>query len=70
MSKRKGRGITIANAKKSLSLAGMSLVKKDDEYQVKFKGERGDAGTYFTDDLDDAIATGMFMAAHKQRWSK
>lgn len=40
---------------------GISFNKDDDEYRVNFKGGR-EATAYYTNDLDDAVGTGIDMA--------
>ena len=53
---------TLAQAKAALRPLGIVLAKKDGEYKVNFfKGREGTA--YYTDDINDAVATGRHMAA-------
>lgn len=56
---------TLKSAKAQLAPLGVTLAKLyGNEYRVRLKGAPAGEG-YFTDDLDDAIATGKEMA--KQR---
>lgn len=36
------------------------------EFEVRYRGQRGDALSYFTEDLDDALATAEVMASNVQ----
>lgn len=55
---------SIASARKQLAACGMTL-RRDaiwEEYRVNFVGGSDDTA-YYTDDLDDALQTGLQMAA-------
>lgn len=58
------KGVTLKEAIKLLSAKGITLKKVDGEYQVNYKGGK-EATTYYTDDLDDAVATGVYMSENK-----
>lgn len=45
---------------------GITLRKREQEYEVKPRGTGPDQ-TYYTDDLDDAVETGRAMAGHATR---
>jgi len=70
----KTRKLTVAKARSILS--GLGLVLSRDtvgsgptgsgEFRVNFRGGR-EATAYYTDDLDDAFATGCSMAAQRAR---
>ena len=53
---------TLAQAKAALRPLGVVLSKKDGEYKVNFRGGR-EGTAYYTDDINDAVATGRHMAA-------
>lgn len=56
--------MTLATAKKHLAAVGCTLTKRDGEYRVRLKGAKPGAGDgYFTDDLVDAVETGIVLAA-------
>jgi acyl carrier protein phosphodiesterase len=58
------RQLTLRQAQEHLRGVGMTLVKRDNELVVKFAGTSNDApANYFTNDLDDAVRTGLDMAA-------
>lgn len=52
--------MTLATAKQFLSTMGMKITKSNDEYRVNFKNGN-EATAYYTDDLDDAVNTGIAM---------
>lgn len=52
--------MTLATAKKFLSTLNIKITKSDDEYRVNFKNGN-EATAYYTDDLDDAVNTGIAM---------
>ncbi len=55
---------TLKTAKAALATIGMSINKADGEYVVTHRGERRDSiGAYHTNDIDDAVETGIRMAA-------
>lgn len=56
--------LTLAYARKQLGTRRMAIRSVDGEFQVKHRGTQwnGD-GTYFTNDLHDAVATGVLMSA-------
>ena len=56
----KTKALLAARAK--LAAVGMAIKKTDNEYRVYPKGNRDPNIGYFTDDLDDAVATGLHMA--------
>lgn len=61
--------ISFKEAKAQLRPFGMSITKNDDEYRVDFlPGHLGRTrkSAYFTDDLQDAINTGVYIAQHFQ----
>lgn len=51
-------------AKATLAPLGISITYSADygEYRVYPKGGRGEGAAYYTDDLEDAVATGREMA--------
>jgi hypothetical protein len=51
-----------------LRAAGMSLVTEDGEYRVNFTGGR-EATAYYTNDLLDAVQTGIAMMAQRSKRS-
>ena len=53
--------VTLAEARVTLRDAGVALSKRDGEYRVNFLGGR-EASAYYTNDLVDAIRTGLDMA--------
>lgn len=56
--------VTLKQARTMLRYLGLTLVKRDDEFVVKFKGTSDDApNNHFTNDLEDAVASGRDMAA-------
>lgn len=56
------RSITLKNAKKELAAYGMVITKRDaGEYRVNFKGGQ-ESTAYYTDDIDDAVNTGVVMS--------
>jgi hypothetical protein len=57
------KALTAARAQ--LAAHGMLIKKTDNEYRVYPKGNRDPDVGYFTDDLDDAVATGIRMAGGK-----
>lgn len=59
----------MTNARAQLAPYGMMIRKtgSDGEVRVYFKGERDPDAGYFTDDLDDAIRTGIAMAQQAER---
>lgn len=58
--------MTLTQARATLRLRGMTIRKRDDEYRVNFyRGEETTA--YYTNDLDDAVDTGVAMRDHQQR---
>lgn len=54
---------TLKNAKVILSEIGMGITKRDDEYRVNFKNGTENTA-YYTNDLQDALETGMKMAGY------
>lgn len=57
--------MTLTQARDALRLRGITLRHTDGEYRVNFKN--GDEATaYYTNDLDDAVATGLAMAQGKR----
>lgn len=66
--------LTYHDAQHELRKLGLILIRKDGEYKVNFRG--GKEGTaYFTNELDDALATGKKMAEAKvevfqSKWDK
>jgi hypothetical protein len=57
--------MTIKGAIRMASDLGITIKRVDGEFIVKPRGERdaNDAVTYYTDDIDDALATARMMAA-------
>lgn len=61
---------TLATAKKDLAALGMSLRKSDGEYRVTFRGAkpgRAEEVAYYTDSIDDAVATGRAMSKERAK---
>lgn len=57
---------TLAGVKSQLASKGITIVKREDEFIVNFKGGR-EATAYYTDDLEDALQTGLQMAKEGQK---
>jgi hypothetical protein len=57
---------TIALAKETLRDFGVALTHDDGEFRVNKRGGR-EATAYYTNDLDDAVSTGIAMA-NKGAW--
>jgi hypothetical protein len=57
--------MTLAEAKKTLGDKGMVIRKRDDEYRVNSRGGP-ESTAYYTDDLTDAVNTGLSMAARAE----
>ena len=58
----------LTDARTKLAAHGMSIQKTDaGDYRVYPKGSRNPDEGYFTDDLDDAVATGIDMAARRTK---
>lgn len=60
------RKTTLQSAKAQLAAHGMSISKRDGEYRVTCKGferRRAEELAYYTNDIDDAISTGIRMRA-------
>lgn len=56
--------MTLGQAKSQLAQHGMTIIKTEaGDYRVRPRGARGDDEGYFTDDLDDAVRTGIHMAS-------
>ena len=58
------KGPTVADAKRILRERGISVNKRDGEYRVNFLGGE-EATAYYTDDIEDAIRTGLAMATSR-----
>lgn len=58
------KAVTLKEAIKLMSAKNMTLKKVDGEYIVNFKGGK-EATAYYTDDLDDAVATGIHMSENR-----
>ena len=58
--------MTLAQAKARLAPLAISLSKQGAEYRVNYSGGK-DATAYYTDDIKDAVDTGLVMAAWKAR---
>ena len=56
--------ITLKDAKELLRAYALTINKKDDEYRVNYLGGKEETA-YYTDDIEDAIATGKMMAERK-----
>lgn len=52
--------MNIKDAKKVLATVGVTIKRVDDEFRVNFVNG-SESTAYFTDDLEDAIATGLKM---------
>lgn len=70
----KKKKLTVAKARSVLRALGLVLSRDSDtggptgsgEFRVNFRGGR-ESTAYYTDDLDDAYATGCDMAAQRAR---
>ena len=65
-----GGKTTLATAKKELAALGMSLRKSEGEYRVTFRGVkpgRAEDVAHYTDDIDDAVATGRSMSKERSK---
>jgi len=60
--------LTFAKVKRQLQALGMTISFRRDtgEYRVNYRGQH-EANAYYTNLLDDALATGIDMAAHANR---
>lgn len=59
--------VTLKVAKERLAGNGMNIrrVTETGEYRVSFKNRQdAEASAYYTDDIDDAIMTGLAMSTH------
>jgi hypothetical protein len=56
--------ITQENVRKKLKSKGMTLRARDGEYRVNFK-DGPDSDIYYTNDLQDALETGLAMHRRK-----
>lgn len=60
--------MTMRNVKDALALHSVSIRKEDGEYRVSLMELRGtskeEAVAYYTDDLEDALLTGLAMRRH------
>lgn len=61
-----GVKLTLRDAKRELAEHGIAISKGDDDYRVNFRGGR-EATAYYTNDIDDAVTTGIRMAAEGRR---
>jgi hypothetical protein len=62
--------LTLANVRNELRRVGLLIQKSDGEYRVAFPNSPGfdpEASAYYTDDLEDALGTGLAMAAHRHK---
>ncbi len=57
--------MSLAKAKTFLRDIGMTIKLRDGEYQVNFANAKNDRATYYTNDIDDAVSTAIFMAYHE-----
>lgn len=55
---------TLKGAKALLRPYSMTITKKDGDYRVNFSGGKEESA-YYTNDIDDAVATGIDMAQRK-----
>ncbi len=55
--------MTLGLAKIKLRQVGMTLTRKDGEYRVNIAGGK-EATAYYTDDIEDALNTGLAIAKH------
>lgn len=62
-----GRKMTLAQARAKLRPAGMVLRKEAGEYRVSFRGPSSatEDSAYYTDNLGDAVQTGLAMAERR-----
>lgn len=58
--------MTDKEAAAQLRYIGLTLRKRDGEYRVAFRDTDDEASAYYTNDRDDAVATGREMAS--SRW--
>jgi len=58
--------MTMKAAKAGLAVMGMTIRKRESEYRVNFKGG-AEATAYYTDDLGDALGTGLLMAVNTNK---
>ena len=56
--------MTIKQAKEELKALDMTLRKRDGEYRVNFR-EGNEDSSYYTDDINDAVATAKHMRKAK-----
>lgn len=55
---------TLVQAKATLRAVGVTISKRHGEYRVNLRGGR-EATAYYTDDIEDAVNTGLRMAEPK-----
>ena len=54
--------LTLKSVRTQLASYNVTITKRDSEYKVRIKGSPRDHG-YYTNDLKDALDTGLLMAA-------
>jgi hypothetical protein len=60
--------LTLSAVRVMLRAVGISIVKQwGDEYRVYIRGTRVPSLGYFTNDLEDALTTGMHMARERDK---
>jgi hypothetical protein len=62
--------MNLKTAKAKLAEHGMTIRKRDGEYRVTFKGwptGRAEDVAHYTDDIEDAVSTGLHMSEEHKR---
>lgn len=60
--------MTLKLAKQRLAAVGCTISKRDGEYCVRFAGAKpGDGSGYFTNDINDAVSTGVMQSSIADR---
>lgn len=61
------QGLTLERARERVRNLGLVLTKNDNEYRVAPRGggEKAERAAYYTDDLEDAVKTALFMGLTK-----
>lgn len=63
-----GKPLTFKAVRDQLRPLGITITKTGfDDYRVAFRGKGNEASAYYGDKLDDALSTGVAMAAHRRQ---
>lgn len=58
--------LTLSDVRATLHSYGLVISKRGDEYRVSFRLWPTEATAYYTDDLEDALQTGLYMARERR----